>query len=1340
MPPAPNHINPYPPHQLPPPSPALSQSSSSSSRGVVSPVPSLTNSEPGRDDQASSEDEEDELPLAKPETGLKVKSRLSDLIAAVSGKISKPSEQPDEESKEKESVNTNSLQEKWNSVFKAKKDIKENLNSAKFSNHQIPLEFEEGYLTSQRLVLGTKILVLQDGLLLPGIISGMEEDVFSISFRTLENSDKISQFSEEELIATSVLDIPAMSTDKLKSGTRVAVFPVQNSPHLVPGTVRKVINAYILQVTLDSGPVKDINCEHVRIIPTSFIPKKVFLNGFNHKTCEKVPISNTYGSNKNKPNILLGYDFVDTDKSDLQAQWETAISRKSNKKPEKKPTETVVESLEAVEQKPKPDRKLSINTEVQNTLNSIIDNVTDEEKMRQSLIFGALKKYSPKKEVIKPVKSPRSVEMPKPRKKKLKSRDGIKEESNETDDLTKELLSICKESNIDTPEKSRKVEVVIPPTLEHKPHIEEPLKDLDRSGSKLKINLDKDVEAQVDKEQGSGTGEEMCNSSEVDQTICNPEDLQDSKAEIEDMPMKKEERREPKNVDSTTKEEVLNKTKVDEEVVNSKSKTKVDEEVVNSKSKNKIDEEAVNSKTKTKVDEEAVNSKNKTNVEEEAVINKEDNKEDVGKNLLQNEEHLSPLNKDIKDEENAKKYLEDVKNSKNDSSKEKENKATPIGEVKEKKKIEQTEVESDLIEKNSEELHNSSLFPGEDVVLKNACNQEDQVDLKDETVANDSHEKEPRGRIFLNKTDLSKINETKENDKDIVKVEISSKPDELKTVDTDGIPLPLKSGQLKPEIQSDSTKLENSTSEDEAIRDPNPGKENLEVNSTKCYKGHIDDKTFYYVDPTFPQGWYIKVKLRSDLTKADSYFYPPCNTQLRSKAEIIKFLEGNLNNKPSKKRPGLPIRRMPARKDLDEKDFAFTLNIEPEIFQTKRKKGIKKKKKKIDSEGQCNEKDVSDNGVGNPGENVEIVKPESEENCFKVPTMENLRMLRSRKNVKNSKSLKLKKKSDSGTEVLEENNLQKNSNVIEDGNKSEITEDNTESNCPASDQKNETEISSQPKKDQCNKEDVEATKDDIKTETEKSVENDIKDPSSPIKRTLRSARKSKKRKTRSDSTETETKPTPKRVFKKRELRSTRSNSKAEDEKPGEDDIAPPGKELPKEDVIVSAIIKTESEDTELSLDFTTTGEIKDSGKRTYCEQTSSTSIEPSRVGIAKLKPHQRPKLRGPASKRKYSLTSSESEDDEPIEKLVKKENEETPTTFEIDIHSDSNLRTSCSASVVNLFNRRLLETPCGHCTAPGQFSAESLEIDLPSNLIFIECNLCSWTTVRKISVQSKIIC
>lgn len=63
-----------------------------------------------------------------------------------------------------------------------------------------------------------------------------------------DSKDRTVTFVEEELISAAVLDIPAASTDKLKSGSRVAVFPASVSSHLVPGTVRKVINAYMLQV------------------------------------------------------------------------------------------------------------------------------------------------------------------------------------------------------------------------------------------------------------------------------------------------------------------------------------------------------------------------------------------------------------------------------------------------------------------------------------------------------------------------------------------------------------------------------------------------------------------------------------------------------------------------------------------------------------------------------------------------------------------------------------------------------------------------------------------------------------------------------------------------------------------------------------------------------------------------------------------------------------------------------------------------------------------------------------------------------------------------------------
>ena len=284
------------------------------------------------------------------------------------------------------------------------------------------------------------------------------------------------------------MDIPALSTDKLKTGSRVAVFPVQNCGYLQPGTVRKIINAYLIQVTLDAGPIKDINCDHVKIIPTSFIKKPTFDSKVDKDALKNMSSNNSL-INKKKPNILLGYDYVDTDKSDLQNSWESAISRKSSKRPEKKielasslaKPLTVVPALpskqEVIKQeenqgrvleqesvkKPKiksekPTSTKTIASEsneeikkvVKDTLNSIVHEVTAEEKLRQSLIFGALKKWSPTKGgTIKPTK----IKV----KKKKKLKDGERTssiESSGSDDVTQELLSICKESNINTPNKN----------------------------------------------------------------------------------------------------------------------------------------------------------------------------------------------------------------------------------------------------------------------------------------------------------------------------------------------------------------------------------------------------------------------------------------------------------------------------------------------------------------------------------------------------------------------------------------------------------------------------------------------------------------------------------------------------------------------------------------------------------------------------------------------------------------------------------------------------------------------------------------------------------------------
>ncbi len=66
------------------------------------------------------------------------------------------------------------------------------------------------------------------------------------------------------------------------------------------------MNAYMLQVRLDEGAVKDVNCEYVRMLPPSFL--NLSSNGFAAFSKEKTKEapSNTYASSKNKPNILLG--------------------------------------------------------------------------------------------------------------------------------------------------------------------------------------------------------------------------------------------------------------------------------------------------------------------------------------------------------------------------------------------------------------------------------------------------------------------------------------------------------------------------------------------------------------------------------------------------------------------------------------------------------------------------------------------------------------------------------------------------------------------------------------------------------------------------------------------------------------------------------------------------------------------------------------------------------------------------------------------------------------------------------------------------------------------------
>ena len=115
--------------------------------------------------------------------------------------------------------------------------------------------------------------------------------------------------------------------------------------------------------------------------------------------------------------------------------------------------------------------------------------------------------------------------------------------------------------------------------------------------------------------------------------------------------------------------------------------------------------------------------------------------------------------------------------------------------------------------------------------------------------------------------------------------------------------------------------------------------EDLEINNAKDSKQKILDEKrtgkiengFVYIDPKMPKDWYVMVKKRSD-GKPDSYLFTPSNTKLRSKSEIVKFVEGSLPSKPVKKEPTIPVEEMPLRENLEKEDFGLTREIDPKVF------------------------------------------------------------------------------------------------------------------------------------------------------------------------------------------------------------------------------------------------------------------------------------------------------------------------------------------------------------------------------------------------------------------------
>jgi hypothetical protein len=194
---------------------------------------------------------------------------------------------------------------------------------------------------------------------------------------------------------------------------------------------------------MDDGDNKELNMHDIRLLPKNYpkvlYPKKRTASGKETANCDNSKI-------KIKTDLL----------ADQSTEEELLIL---NEEPKEDITARI-EALEAAkiksEESSTRSSRSSLDQSCQGTLDSILDKLTSEEEMRQNLLSNVLKKFSPLKSVVKSprAKSPRTSTEKKEKKtkknsnKKLKYSPQISTEKQQ--DPIDEIMSICKESNIQT--------------------------------------------------------------------------------------------------------------------------------------------------------------------------------------------------------------------------------------------------------------------------------------------------------------------------------------------------------------------------------------------------------------------------------------------------------------------------------------------------------------------------------------------------------------------------------------------------------------------------------------------------------------------------------------------------------------------------------------------------------------------------------------------------------------------------------------------------------------------------------------------------------------------------
>ena len=444
-------------YQHPPPSPHYQHPPSSQHQGMhtvphhpppqqpkpISPPPPLESEAPQLNGDASK--------LAESEN--KAKSRLSNLIQAMSGKIKKPDTPA--------ASPADQILNKWQLAFNvkppttptkspSKADVKDDETDVK-QDVDVDTKETAGYVTSAHLVSGTKLLVLKANILYSASIANVAPNkMYGIRFRSPSFPD-VLQYSEQDLFRNSVLDKEIVNGLSLANHSRVAISAKGGTHSWMAGVLVDYRNGvYVVQMDAN-GSFEEAGAEQLRMLPKDYPKNKVSSDSAEEKAESK---------HKHKHNILLGYDFVDENDTDIVA-WDKAIKRRRKADKAKSVSPPLSESdikqeedLDVKEMLDNADQetKENINAEVNQSVQSMLDQVSLEDRMRISLLSNMLKKYSPKKDVTTKTagnKSPKqSTEVIK--KKRKGSKDSpTKRLSLEDDDLSSELMEICKESNID---------------------------------------------------------------------------------------------------------------------------------------------------------------------------------------------------------------------------------------------------------------------------------------------------------------------------------------------------------------------------------------------------------------------------------------------------------------------------------------------------------------------------------------------------------------------------------------------------------------------------------------------------------------------------------------------------------------------------------------------------------------------------------------------------------------------------------------------------------------------------------------------------------------------------